>query len=135
MPIVPPKFTVDADRVKPDARGIVSSVTVALAVMLLYFVPLIVALILNVAEMVTFRVPFALCETVFDALPSRVVLPPLFLIAGDVMAVVVPSMVSVFALVPILIDQLESCTRYKSAVMVDVFAATFCVALHDMRKV
>ena len=134
-PIVLPKLALDADNAKPEARGIVSSVTVALAVMLVYFVPLIVALRLNVAEMVTLRVPLSLCETVFDALPSSVVLPPPLLIAGDVIALEVPSMVNVFDLVPMLSDQPESCTRYKSAVIVDVFADMFCVALHDMRKV
>ena len=120
-----PKVTFDADRVKSDVRGIVSSCTVSLAVMLLYFVPPIVALMLNVAEMVTFRVPSALWETVFDALPRRVVLPPLLLIAGDVIAVLVPSIVSVFDRAPICKDHDASCTRYKSAVIVDVFAETF----------
>ena len=55
-----PSSTVDADREKLDTLGMVSSVTVALAVMLLYLVPEMVALMLNVADMPTLLDPSVL---------------------------------------------------------------------------
>jgi hypothetical protein len=55
-----PSTTLEADREKLDTLGMVSSATVALAVMLEYLVPEMVALMLNVAEMPTLRDPSAL---------------------------------------------------------------------------
>jgi hypothetical protein len=120
-----PSTTLEADREKLDTLGMVSSVIVPLAVMLLYLVPEMVALMLNVAEMPTLRDPSALCATVRETVPRRIVLPPPLEIAGEVKLEAVPSIVHVLDRVLMLRDQLASCTRYIFAVIVLVFAVIF----------
>jgi hypothetical protein len=63
--------------------------------------------------------------TVRDTVPSRIVLPPLLEILGEVKLVATPSIVQVLDRVEMLRDQLGSCTRYIFAVIVLVLAVMF----------
>jgi hypothetical protein len=63
--------------------------------------------------------------TVRETVPSRIVLPPLLEIVGEVNAVDTPSIVHELDLVPMLSDQLASCTRYIFAVIVLVLLLMF----------
>lgn len=89
--------------------------------------PLIVACILNTAEIVILFVPSLLWETDCDTVPSECV--PVPDIAGDVKDFAVPPIVQVFVLLPI--PRLQSLIRYSLQVIVDVFADTFCAWLQS----
>jgi hypothetical protein len=131
-----PMFTLELLTAGCVALGIVFSVTVWEAVIVLYLVPEIVASMLNVTDSVTDFVPSALCVMVpLVMVASLVVLPPLLLIAGDVQVRDVPAMLAVLS---VLLDmfklQLDACTRYATQVTFEVFADTFCVADQSTRS-
>lgn len=100
--------------------------------------PLIVALMPKTPAIATDLVPSALCGTDCVIVASNVVAPPPLSIAGEVNVLFVPLIVQLLYdvdRVPMFRDHDAACTRYNFAVIVDVFALTFCVAVHEMRNV